>query len=83
MPLDFSRQDDGDDSDSEHVVVYPFFRDTLLGLVRADPEFPPEELVKVLRSVGEGLRVMHERGWIHLGMCLCCVEFGWGWGGGC
>lgn len=47
MPLDFNPE--------ERIVVYPYFTDTLLDLMRADPDFPPEELKKVLRYVGEAI----------------------------
>ncbi len=60
LPIDFSPAD--------RIVVYPYFRDTLLGLVRADPEFPRAELKKVLRHVGEAIREFHAKGWLHLGM---------------
>ncbi|KAI0403968.1 kinase-like protein [Xylaria palmicola] len=58
MPVDFNPED--------RIVVYPYFRDTLLDLIRADPAFPPEELKKVLRYVGEAIQEFHAHGWLHL-----------------
>ncbi|OIW30431.1 kinase-like protein [Coniochaeta ligniaria NRRL 30616] len=58
MPIDFIPE--------ERIVVYPYFADTLLDLIRADPEFPPAELKKVLRSVGEAIQEFHTKGWLHL-----------------
>lgn len=60
MPIDFSPED--------HIVVYPYFTDTLLDLMRADPDFPPTELKKILRYVGEAIQEFHAKGWLHLGM---------------
>lgn len=59
MPIDFNPED--------RIVVYPYFRDTLLDLMRADPAFPPAELKKVLRCVGEAIQEFHAKGWLHLG----------------
>ncbi|KAI0976912.1 kinase-like protein [Xylaria arbuscula] len=58
MPVDFNPE--------ERIVVYQYFRDTLLGLVRANPDFPADELKKVLRYVGEALQEFHAKGWLHL-----------------
>lgn len=60
MPIDFTPED--------RIVVYPYFTDTLLDLMRADPAFPPAELKKVLRYVGEAIQDFHGKGWLHLGM---------------
>ena len=59
MPIDFATED--------CVVVYPYFTDTLLDLIRADPDFPPAERKKVLRYIGEAIRELHAKGWLHLG----------------
>ncbi|TQN70115.1 L-type lectin-domain containing receptor kinase S.1, partial [Colletotrichum shisoi] len=58
MPIDYN--------DDEYIVVYPYFKDTMLNLVRADPDFPEGALKKALRHVGEGLREFHAKGWLHL-----------------
>jgi hypothetical protein len=59
MPVDFNPED--------RIVVYPYFTDTLLNLMRADPHFPPSELQKVLRYVGEAIQEFHATGWLQLG----------------
>ncbi|KAI1152282.1 kinase-like protein [Nemania diffusa] len=58
MPVDFNLED--------RIVVYPYFTDTLLNLMRADPDFPPVELKKALRYVGEAIQEFHAKGWLHL-----------------
>ncbi|KAI0877784.1 kinase-like protein [Hypoxylon argillaceum] len=58
MPVDFNPED--------RIVVYPYFTDTLLNLMRADPDFPPVELKKALRYVGEAIQEFHAKGWLHL-----------------
>ncbi|CRK24344.1 hypothetical protein BN1708_013929 [Verticillium longisporum] len=35
----------------EGILVYPYFRGTLLALVQDDPDFPPAERKKILRHV--------------------------------
>lgn len=59
MPVDFNPED--------RIVLYPYFRDTLLDLMRADPAFPPTELKKILRYVGEAIQEFHAKSWLHLG----------------
>ena len=59
MPIDFNPED--------RTVVYPYFTNTLLSLMRADPDFPPAELRKILRCVGEAIQEFHTNGWLHLG----------------
>ncbi|KAI0908469.1 kinase-like domain-containing protein [Ustulina deusta] len=58
VPVDFNPKD--------RIVVYPYFTDTLLDLMRADPDFPPTELKKVLRYIGEAIQEFHAKGWLHL-----------------
>jgi hypothetical protein len=48
--------------------MYPFYRTTLLALVQEDPDFPVQELQKILRCVGED--------WMHAGrVLLLSVDF--------
>ncbi|KAK4116881.1 hypothetical protein N656DRAFT_795138 [Canariomyces notabilis] len=42
-----------------------YFTDTLLSLVRADPDVPANELKKILRYAGEGIQEFHVKGWLH------------------
>lgn len=49
------------------VLVYPYFRSTLLALIQEDPDFPPAERKKILRRTGEGIQELHSKNWIHIG----------------
>lgn len=42
-----------DCNQEEGILVYPYFRSTLLALIQEDPDFPPAERKKFLRRVGE------------------------------
>ncbi|EPE05817.1 serine threonine protein kinase [Ophiostoma piceae UAMH 11346] len=55
-----------DYNEDQHVLVYPYFRDTLLGLIQSDPTFPPSERPKILRATAEAINQMHSQGWVHL-----------------
>jgi len=50
------------------ILVYPYFRDTLLTLVEKDPEFPPPERLKIMRAVAEAVVELHAEFWVHSGM---------------
>lgn len=56
-----------DCNERQDILVYPYFRDTLLGLIQNDPDFPPTERKKILQHVGEAIQELHARHWIHLG----------------
>nr|POF04055.1 n-acetylglucosamine-6-phosphate deacetylase [Quercus suber] len=47
------------------ILVYPYFRDTLLALIKNAPDFPPPERLKIMRAVAEALAELHAKGWIH------------------
>ena len=49
------------------ILVYPYFRSTLLALVQEDPDFPPAERKKILQRIGEGIQELHSKNWIHIG----------------
>ncbi|OAA68354.1 Protein kinase-like domain protein [Niveomyces insectorum RCEF 264] len=55
-----------DCNEEEGILVYPYFRDTLLGLMQADPDFPPVERKKILQCVGEAIQELHHEDWIHI-----------------
>lgn len=57
-----------DVSRKESVLVYPYFRDTLLALMKNDPEFPPLQRLKIMRAVAEAVAELHAKDWIHSGM---------------
>jgi hypothetical protein len=57
-----------DCNEEEGILIYPYFRGTLLGLVQGDPWFPLAETKKILRCVGEAIQELHRKDWIHIGM---------------
>lgn len=56
-----------DANQDERILVYPYFKNTLLALITEDPDFPPAERVKVLRVVAEAIQELHSKDWIHNG----------------
>jgi serine/threonine protein kinase len=56
-----------DCNQEDGILVYPYFRTTLLALVQEDPDFPPAERKKILRRTGEGIQELHGKNWIHIG----------------
>ncbi|GAB1732624.1 hypothetical protein NU195Hw_g3713t1 [Hortaea werneckii] len=54
-----------DCSSKESILVYAYFRDTLLALLRDDPAFPPNERLKIMRGVGEAIQELHRKDWVH------------------
>ncbi|CCF38662.1 protein kinase [Colletotrichum higginsianum] len=54
----------------ESVLVYPYYKCTLLSLIQNDPEFPTLERKKILRHTGEAIQELHSKGCIHIGMFI-------------
>ncbi|KAI2603666.1 kinase-like domain-containing protein [Hypoxylon sp. NC1633] len=54
-----------DCNQEEGILVYPYFRSTLLALIQEDPDFPLAERKKILRHVGEAIQELHSKDWIH------------------
>lgn len=50
----------------DNVLVYPYFKSTLLALIQGYPEFPTEGRKKILRQVCEAIQELHSKDWIHL-----------------
>ncbi|KAI1826799.1 kinase-like domain-containing protein [Xylaria intraflava] len=48
------------------VLVYPYFKTTLLTLIQEDPDFPPAERKRILQRVGEAIQELHSKDWIHI-----------------
>lgn len=63
-----------DCSSKESILVYAYFRDTLLALLRDDPAFPPNERLKIMRGVGEAIQELHRKGWIHTGLSCAPIN---------
>lgn len=51
----------------EGILIYPYFKTTLLALVEEDSELPLAERKKLLRSVGKGIQELHNKDWMHTG----------------
>ncbi|KAK0368699.1 hypothetical protein CLIM01_13943 [Colletotrichum limetticola] len=52
----------------ESVLIYPYYRSTLLSLIQDDDSedsLPITERKKILRGTGEAIQELHTRGWIH------------------
>ncbi len=56
-----------DDNEEECVLVYDYYQDNLLSLVRNNPDLPIKARKFILRELGLGLRDLHSTQWIHLG----------------
>lgn len=59
-----------DYNQKERILVYKYFRDTLLALITEYPDFPAGEIKKILRYTGEAVKEFHDKGWIHIGTML-------------
>jgi len=59
-----------DYNQEERILVYNYFRHTLLALITEYPDFPAAERKKILRSTGEAVKEFHDKGWIYLGTML-------------
>ena len=59
-----------DYNQEEHILVYQYFRHTLLALITEYPNFPSAEIKKILRHTGEAVKEFHDKGWIHIGTML-------------
>ncbi|KAL6707652.1 hypothetical protein ACN47E_004002 [Coniothyrium glycines] len=55
-----------DHNETDDILVYPYFRDTLLGIIQNNPDFPPTERKKILKHTGEAIHELHARDWVHL-----------------
>ena len=53
-----------DCNEEDCILIYPYFRTTLLALIQEDPDFPPAERKKILRRIGEGIQELHNKNWI-------------------
>lgn len=57
-----------DSNEEQNVLVYEYFMGNLLSLVMHNPRLSIEARNHVLRELGLGLKDVHTRDWIHLGM---------------
>lgn len=66
-----------DYNEKERVLVYNYYRHTLLALLSQSPDFPPTEIKKILRCTAEAVKELHDKGWIHIGQLSptpCCYD---------
>ena len=59
-----------DYSEKDKTVVYEYFKEDLLALVRNNPDFPHVARKQILFEVGKALQELHAKNWIHIGMKL-------------
>ncbi|SMQ54442.1 unnamed protein product [Zymoseptoria tritici ST99CH_3D7] len=55
-----------DHNEEAGILIYTYFNNTLLDLIRGDDELPGAEVQKVLRHVGEAIQEFHLEDWVHL-----------------
>jgi serine/threonine protein kinase len=60
-----------DYNEEESVLIYEYFKENLLSLVKNNPDLPIEARKSILRELGLGLKEIHAKHWIHLGMMRC------------
>lgn len=63
-----------DCNQEEGVLVFPYFKSTLLALIQSNPQCSTEGRRKILRHVGEAIQELHNKDWIHLGICSLSGE---------
>ena len=57
-----------DENEEEQILFYEYFKGDLLSLVMNNPDLSITARKFILREVGLGLKDLHSKGWIHLGM---------------
>ena len=56
-----------DEIEGESVLVYEYFKDNLLSLIKNNADLPVVARKLILRELGLGLNNIHSKNWIHLG----------------
>ncbi|KAK7994821.1 hypothetical protein PG990_013594 [Apiospora arundinis] len=49
----------------DEMLVYPYYTDDMFNLIENNPDLPVDEIVKILRHVGESIQELHAKGWLH------------------
>lgn len=57
-----------DCNDEQAILIFPYFKSTLLALIQDDVDFPYEGRKKILRQVGEAIQDLHDKDWLHIGI---------------
>ncbi|KAI0809769.1 hypothetical protein GGR55DRAFT_165823 [Xylaria sp. FL0064] len=50
----------------EGILIYPYYKSTLLSLIQNHSDFPPLQRRKILRHVAEAIKELHSKNWIHI-----------------
>ncbi|CAK7275440.1 hypothetical protein SEPCBS119000_006695, partial [Sporothrix epigloea] len=72
-----------DCNDEECLLVYPYFKTTLLQFIREESKLPEEsqlseaERKKIMRHVGEAIQELHSKGWIHINIKPDSILVSW------
>jgi hypothetical protein len=57
-----------DSNDEEKLLIYPYYRNTLLRLLQEDPEVSDAARKRILRQTAEEvIQELHSKDWIHIG----------------
>lgn len=56
-----------DSNQEEGILIYPYFTDTLLALIKEDADLSITGRKEILYCVGEAIREFHDKSWIHTG----------------
>lgn len=54
-------------NEDENILIYPYYQQTLLGLLREDLTVSDAARKKILQRTGEAIQELHSKDWIHLG----------------
>ncbi|KAH7383750.1 kinase-like domain-containing protein [Pyrenochaeta sp. MPI-SDFR-AT-0127] len=55
-----------DCNEEELILVYPYYKTTLLDLIREDPNISDKARKTILRHTGEAIQELHSKDWIHI-----------------
>ncbi|KAI1446591.1 kinase-like domain-containing protein [Annulohypoxylon stygium] len=55
-----------DCNQEECILIYPYFRGTLLSLIQDEPGLHVLERKKIMRHTGEAIQELHSKDWIHI-----------------
>jgi serine/threonine protein kinase len=56
-----------DCNEEESILVYPYYRNTLLAFIQEDPDISDAARKTILRQTGEAIQELHSKDWIHIG----------------
>jgi hypothetical protein len=60
-----------DCNEEESILVYLYYRTTLLAFIQEDPDISDAARKTILRRTGEAIQEQHGKDWIHIGSTLC------------